>query len=305
MGRGGARHAVEWVRTRNPVAAGAPWMRSHSWRMYALSLGDRWLQAPRRFVIVTAGRSGSELLTDLLNSHPDIVCDAEILHDRVALPERFVAGRAAKAGIGGAEAYGFKIHNGHFGFQVLRERPGYLGRLSDDGFHLIFLRRRNLLAQAVSSTIASRTRWHWRRDDGASFAALDLDPVEVLMMAYLFEESDGYLERLLRDLPHTTLVYEDDLRDRPAQQATVDRIASVLGLAAAPVASDHVRFTPPKLSESIANFAAVAELVRPTRFARFLDDDADDDSPGGADRVGRNQSCPCGSGKEYEFCHGA
>ena len=266
-----ARHAVEWLRTRNPLAGGAPWVRSHNWRMYALSCGTRWLRAPERFVIVTPGRSGSELLTDLLNAHPDVVCEAEILHDRLALPERFVAGRAAKAGIGGAKAYGFKIHNGHFGFQALRERPGYLRRLSEDGFHLIFLRRRNLLAQAVSSTIASRTRWHWRRGDGASFTALELDPVEVLMMAYLFEESDRYLEQLLRDLPHTTLIYEEDLLDPGAQQATVDGIVSRLGLAAAPVCSDHIRLTPPKLSDSVANFDALTELIRPTRFARFLD----------------------------------
>lgn len=268
----GARQAVEWVRARNPWANGSPWARTHTSRMYALGAGARWLQPPARFVIVTPGRSGSELLTDLLGSHPDIVCDAEILRQRLVLPEHFVAGRAAKAGLAGARAYGFKMHCGHFGYQVLRERDHYLRQLSGSGAHVIFLRRDNVVAQAISSTIALRTRWHWRRQDGAAFTPLELDPVEILMMAYLFEESDRYLAQMVADLPHLTLNYEDDLHDGPAQQASVDRICDLLGVRRAPTATDHVRFTPRTLSETVANFGAVADLIRPTRFARFLEE---------------------------------
>jgi LPS sulfotransferase NodH len=272
------RQAVEWARVKNPWADRNAWVRTHPWRMYALSLGDRWLQAPNRFVIVTPGRTGSELLTDLLNAHPDIACEAEILHDRLALPEAFVAGRATKAGVTGAKAFGFKLHCGHFGFQVLRERPGYLNRLSAAGFHLIFLRRDNYLAQAISSTIASRTRWHWHLGDQVAFTAMELDPVEVLMMTYLFEESDRYLSALLQGLPHLDLNYEQDLMEPAAQQATVARIASMLGLPSAPTRSDHVRFTPRKLSEAVKNYDEIADLIRPTRFGSMLE--ADDDLAG-------------------------
>lgn len=264
------RGAVEWLRTRNRWSTAAPWIRTHPWRMYMLGSGAQWFQPPSRFVIVTPGRSGSELLTDLLNSHPDIVCDAEILRDRVLLPERFVAGRATKARLGGAGAYGFKIHCGHFGYQALRERQDYLSRLSAAGVDIIFLRRRDLLAQAVSSAIASRTRWHWRLQDHATFKPLELDPVEVLMMTYLFEESDQYLRHLLSALPHLTLTYEADLMDPASQQATVDRICDRLGVAHAATSSDHVRFTPRTLAETVANFDELADVIAPTRFRRFL-----------------------------------
>ena len=272
VGNPSGRRAVEWVRTRNPLAEKATWKRTHTGRMYALGLGARWIEPPVRFVIVTPGRSGSELLTDLLNSHPDIVCEAEILRERLAMPERFIDGRAAKAGLGGAEAYGFKIHCGHFGYQVLRERTQYLSQLSASGAHLVFLRRQNFLAQAISSTIALRTQWHWRQADRASFTAMEVDPVEVLMMTYLFEESDQYLVGRLADLPHLSLVYEDDLVDSVAQQATADRVCDHLGVRRAPTTSDHVRFTPRRLSETVANFDEVAALIRPTRFGRFLDE---------------------------------
>lgn len=272
VGSRSGREAVEWARSRNPWATEIPWIRTHSWRMYALGLGDPWLHPPARFVIVTPGRTGSELLADLLDSHPDIVCEAEILRDRMLLPERFVAGRSTKARLRGAKAYGFKIHCGHFGYQALRERPQYLSQLADGGVKLIFLRRENHLAQAISSAIASRTRWHWRRQDQPAFTPFELDPVEVLMMTYLFEESDAYLEAMVGDLPHLRVTYEDDLLEAACQQATVDRICAEIAVPVAATLSDYVRFTPSRLEETVANFDAIADLVRPTRFGRFLDD---------------------------------
>ncbi len=266
------KHAEQWVRNRNPWADGEPWRRTHPWRMYALGLGEHWLQPRVRFVIVTPGRTGSELLVELLNSHPDIVCDPEILDQRRVLPDRFVAGRATRAGLSGAKAYGFKLFCGHFGYQPMRDRDEFLRQLSDEGVRLIFLRRENRLDQAVSSVVAAQTRWHWRRQDGGTFAPLTVDAVEVLVMAYLFEESEQYLESILAPLPHLRLVYEDNLIDPAAQQATVDLICADLGLPSALAKSNLVRLTPPRLENVIANFAEVADLVRPTRFGCYLDE---------------------------------
>ena len=51
--------------------------------------------AEPRFVIVTTGRTGSELLVSLLDSHPRIMCDSEILSIPRAFPRRFVLRRSA------------------------------------------------------------------------------------------------------------------------------------------------------------------------------------------------------------------
>jgi LPS sulfotransferase NodH len=238
--------------------------------MYSLSMGRQWVKPDHHFVIVTPGRTGSELLVDLLNSHPDIVCEPEILIERRAAPERFAAGRATKAALGGAKAYGFKIHCGHFGYQMLRERSGYLSEVAGEGGTLIFLRRRNQLAQAISSVLAGQTRWHWRRQDGGRFEPLAVDPVEVLMMLALFEESDRFVAGLLETVSHLELTYEDDLAEPAAQQATVDRICREFGLPSVPVSSDFVRLSPRRLQDTVANFDEIVELVRLTRFQRFL-----------------------------------
>ncbi|HBE17486.1 MAG TPA: hypothetical protein DEG17_03890 [Cyanobacteria bacterium UBA11149] len=50
-----------------------------------------------KFVIFGQGRTGSTLLYSLLNSHPQIHCDEEILEDRVFFPVQYVKGRCCKA----------------------------------------------------------------------------------------------------------------------------------------------------------------------------------------------------------------
>ena len=47
--------------------------------------------------------------------------------------------------------------------------------------------------------------------------------------------------------------------------------------------------------------AAVADLADLTRDARYAVDTVRRDAP----KVGRNEPCPCGSGKKYKRCHGA
>ena len=46
--------------------------------------------------------------------------------------------------------------------------------------------------------------------------------------------------------------------------------------------------------------AAVADLADLTRDARYRVDTVRRDAP----KVGRNDPCPCGSGRKYKQCHG-
>lgn len=240
--------------------------------MYALSLCRRWVTPDRRFVIVTPGRSGSELLVDLLDSQPAIACDREVLNQRRTQPERFVAGRAARAAISGAKAYGFKLFCGHFGYQPLRDEEGLIRRLHDSGYEVILLRRANRLAQALSAAVARQTRWHWRASDAGPLSPVSVDPVEVLFHAFLFEESDAFLESATDAIPHLQFTYENDLGEPLAQQATVDRICAHLGLSSTRAQSDQVRRSPLRLQDRVANFDEVERAVRATRFGPYLDE---------------------------------
>ena len=264
--------ALEWLRSHNPFSQAELWRQAHGARMYALSLGDRWLKPDKRFMIVTTGRTGSELLVDLLNSQPGIFCDGEILNDRRLSAQRFVAGRSAKAAMGGAEAYGCKLVQRHFGFQPTFERDDFLRRMHDQGYHLIYLRRENILAQALSAAIGRHGRWHWHQGDKASFTPATIDPVELLGLAFLFDECDQYLQFLLEPLTHLSITYEDDLVGPAAQQATVDRICARLEMASVAGSTKFVRLSPRLLEDRLVNYDEVAAVVGASRFAKYLSD---------------------------------
>ncbi len=141
----------------------------------------------------------------------------------------------------------------------------------DDGYRLVVLRRRDWLLQALSAAHATRTRYHFTRDQAASFEAMTIDPVEVLSLLLTMEQEDQAVEAAVADLPHVEVWYEDDLLAPDRQQAALERITAALGLPPAPARSDFVRVAPPTFRGRVANADEVAALLAPTRFARFLE----------------------------------
>jgi len=251
------------TRSRRPSLARAA-------RAYGPSLIQRIFTARRRFVILTAGRSGSELLVDLLNSHPQIVCDGEILGTHRALPERFVAARAVLARLRGAEAYGFKLLREHVALQELGDPASYLRRLHESGVRIILLERRDMVAQAVSFVRAAAGRYHYRRADGVLFTPTRVDPMAVLATMYVLEEGVSFARQALASIPHLRLVYEDHLSDSARHQPTADDICNYLGLAPAPVRTELIRITPRRTADQLENFDEVVAALSATRFAAYL-----------------------------------
>ncbi len=229
------------------------------------------LAAPRkRFVIFCPGRVGSELLVQLVDDHPGIACDAEILSARRALPNRFVEFRAARRSRG-VSAYGFKLIAEQLRFvQPIRDPRAWLEKQAARGT-LITLERRDLLRQAISFTRAREIGWHHHVGAPPPSAPLWLDPAGVLAHLYVLEESLGWFGDVTGGLPALRLCYEDDLETTEAQQRTVDRIAELLGLPSYPVSATLVRSAPPDLHDAIANYGELEALLRKTRFAPLLE----------------------------------
>lgn len=233
----------------------------------------RWLAPERRFVIVTTGRTGSELLVSLLDSHPAIRCDGEIFFTRRVAPTGFLLRHAANARFKGAGAYGFKLLAHHAGLQDIEDAGRFLRALHERGFLLIVLERRDLLQQAISRVRLASTQQHYRRADSAVFSPLRVDPMAIIAAMFLIEDAVSSVREALADIPQLNLVYEDDLADAEAQQSTADRICAYLDLTPAPVESDLVRYAPRSTREQVENFAELAELLSGTRYGKYLNDD--------------------------------
>lgn len=222
-----------------------------------------------RFIILSVGRSGSELLVSLLGSHPDIVCESEILSVRRRSPWSFLLRRAASARLRG-KAYGFKLLGHHPQLQYAGDAGQFVRRLHELGFHVIALERRDWFGQAVSAIRAAATEYHVRTSDRARFSPVHLDPVAVLAALYLVEDGVTSMRAALEGVPALRLVYEDDLGDERRQQRTVERICAHLGLARADVTTDLVKLTPRSPAKGVANFDEISELISNTRFRSFL-----------------------------------
>jgi LPS sulfotransferase NodH len=241
-------------------------------RAMASRLGFRLIGAEPRFVIVTAGRTGSELLVSLLSSHPKIVCEGEIMSIRRFIPSAFLLRRGAMARLSG-RAYGFKLLPDQARLQFRADPAGYIRSLHENGFRIIHLERRDWLQQAISVNRALTTQFHFRRGESAGFVPIRVDPVAVLTALSVFEDRVTFLRAAVASLPTLELVYEDDLETEEQQARTVDRICAHLGLPTAPVQAGLVKLTPRSVAEQVENFDDVVALVGATRFAWVLSAD--------------------------------
>jgi hypothetical protein len=232
----------------------------------------------RRFCILTNARTGSQLLVRLLDSHPRVRCESEILGTSHLLPYTWVKGRSRLARLrGGAEAYGFKVSSFNLSpelrFAVMKKGFGpVVDELAARDFHPIHLRRKNLLRQVVSQMRGlADERWHARVDDDVRPARLIVD-VPVLFASMLrFEEHDTALARILEGRDHTTLWYEDALEQAEDHQATADAVFELLGVPHHPVRSDIRKTSRGGLDLDVENADEVATALRATRFAAFVD----------------------------------
>lgn len=226
------------------------------------------VRARTRFVIFAQGRTGTWLLHDLLNAHPQITCDKEILQPRRLAPYAFVEGSSR----GRCPVYGFHVQIRQL-LETQHLAPGvFLGRLHGAGWRIIYLRRRNFLRQSVSSLIA-RQRQLWHTTNPAALAqrrfTIDLDA----LMAWLHRRQH-YLEQetaALQGLPHLPLVYEDDLMDAQQHQPTLDRLFGLLGVDAVPVAARVQRLGSDRLADTVENYAALVARVAASPYREFLE----------------------------------
>lgn len=228
--------------------------------------------ANTRFVLFGRGRSGTTALVSMLDDLPDVRCENEILHDVVLFPYEHVVGRSA---LFSTPVYGCKI----LSYQV-RDVQTRLAAPEDvlrdlhhrDGFQIVYLRRKNLLRHALSNIRARKEHFHRKKSDqGSTARALYIDPDQLIDWMEHSESLQAYERKLLEDVPHLSLTYEENIRSPKNHQSTVDQIAEFLGIETAPVESSYEKVAPPSLEDGVANYDELVEHLANTRYERFLD----------------------------------
>ena len=225
-----------------------------------------------KFVIFTVGRTGSNLLVSLLNSHPEITCHGELLYKKVAYPQLYIR---CKEKLVRQNVFGFKLLLYNFGVQNIFDPRPILDDMVIDGYKIINLKRRNLLRQTISHMLALyRKTFHQERGDAQLF-----HNQMIVDFSFFQEELELFIdhrrreEELLKDFSYLRLDYEDDLLPEKNHQVTVDKIAQYLGIPTASVISDFGKTTPQDLSNVIENYEEFTEYLEGMNYSHYLNED--------------------------------
>ncbi|MEZ4689337.1 MAG: hypothetical protein R3A12_03810 [Ignavibacteria bacterium] len=209
-----------------------------------------------KFLIYTRGRTGSTVLTDLLNCHPDVFCDVEIFNflysgSKIKFPEMYIKSCSKRAAKHGKSVYGFKVKIAQLRYE--HEYDNYeeiLRKLFNDGYKFIYLKRDNYFRHKLSNIISAQTRiFHLKNGDENSPVKVKVD-CDQLMEGIQYSEVVNKTEsENLKDIDHITITYEDDLIENSKHQETADKIFGYLGLEPVKVRTDLKRIVPEDLEK--------------------------------------------------------
>lgn len=223
-----------------------------------------------RFVIFCQGRTGSSLLRSLLNSHPDVRCEGEILVDPVAEPIEFLRETARNPA---RPVFGFKVKIYQLTDAQKVDPREFLSELRVQSYRIIYLRRNNLLRHAISNTFAEARRSYHDRSTGPR-PSLAVDPAQLIGVMQRRQKHLDNEAVVLEGFEYLTVEYERDLLDPRQHQPTADRVFAFLGLEPVSVATDLSRSVSGSLSDRIANYDELAAALDGTEFSHFLTDPA-------------------------------
>lgn len=172
------------------------------------------------------------------------------------------------------DIYGFKIKIYQLAkSQDIQDLKQFMYELYRQGWKIIYVKRRNFLHREVAALTAKSRRWRFKSEDAPSNGVkiyIDCkDLIEGLQRREMYLAQE---EEILKNLPHITIVFEDDLLRAENHQRTLDKILDYLGLPSVPVKTIFVRAASKRLSDSVQNYEEVVGAISQTKYAKFLED---------------------------------
>ena len=242
-------------------------------RTYANGLGGTTEQTPKGFFIFCQGRTGSTLLCNLLDKHPRIHCDREILSQERWNPVWFVTGKRNRAE--GVSRYGFKAKIYQLTNQQRLEDPAqFVYTLANRGWDIIYLWRRNVLRHSFSGHIAAaKDLWHAKKKDAAHDRkvkkSVHVDPDALLRDAYQRQCWLNKEREILEHVNYFEINYEDDLMEASARNEMLKKLCVFLNIEPMTFQPDTKR-TVNKLSDQVSNYSSIVDKIKGTELETML-----------------------------------
>jgi LPS sulfotransferase NodH len=223
----------------------------------------------RNFIIFGQGRSGSNLLVHLLQSHPQIQCDGEMLSRKRwrrginqltygflrQFPVPYIVWKASRST---QNVYGFKLFIHHI---PAADRTIYAAHARD--WQIVHIQRRNLFDQAVSKAVATVTM-HWVGFDRLKepdTVFVTIPPKQLLATIQGCVTNRQRILQVLKDVPHILVTYEEDLLDEDARNCICGTIFQAVGVEQRLVSTTRQRSWNRPYRELIVNYEELLDLM--------------------------------------------
>lgn len=244
--------------------------RSKELAIYLKALNKKESTFKNKFFIFGQGRTGSTLLCSLLNSHPQIFADLEILFNHVYFPEYYVE---SKSKLNLNSVYGFKVKC----YQLTRKQNinnprQFVVDLINNNWKMIYLKRNNLFRHAISNIMAKK-RGYFHLDKNQNKPSSEKIYIDYDDLMQRMTNREKYLEiesKILEGLNYIEIVYEEDLINPLKHQTTVDKIYNFLGIQSYPISTNLQRTVPDNISSLIQNYDEIVSSLKDTKYANFL-----------------------------------
>lgn len=236
------------------------------------------MEQTTNFVIFGQGRSGSNLLRTLLNSHPLIHCDNELFNPRrlaaekplnrlliKLMPIKHIEKMQARSN---AEIYGFKL----FGFHH-KNAGKLLHQLYAQGWKIIYIQRKNVLKQVFSGIIGIRTQKYLRTENTPAPAETYHIPCEQVVNAYKYRNKMLLTEKhVVSSLEHCSVIYEEHLQEAYMWPETAARIFHFLDIDPVEVSTSVLKTDPRPDYERIENFGEIIHHLNENGYPHIVRD---------------------------------
>jgi hypothetical protein len=203
------------------------------------------------FVIVAMGRTGSTMLTGMLDSHPQIECRGELFKpggefQHSGLSRRPYLERAAY--LTNAPVKGFKMP-----FDWILDHPGIFDDLLALGYRVIRLTRVSPVEQFASALLAQKNN-AWNSEEPYAAQSIEIDPWNFLTFLGTASLANVAMDRMTAQFQRLYLTYES-LGDAQTRAS----LLRFLGVAQHALTTSTVRSRVVPLQEAVTNYQ---ELVR-------------------------------------------
>ena len=234
-------------------------------------------QDKTNFIIFGQGRSGSSLLKDLLDSHPEIDCLGDFLHKN-QLQKKFGFFRHLIAQYPIPYIYYFKnkSEKSIFGFKLFNQHVKNIERtvatLYKKEWKIIHLHRENILKQSISWAIANQTST-WARSadtDDSNNKTYKIDPKLLLKHTGNRLQRTKLENQLMTKFDHLDVIYEYDLFNSDSWPETTRKVVAYLGIYPVEVQTKWLKTDQRPDSERISNFDEVMDYMKNNGFADLV-----------------------------------